>query len=262
MNILNKILATKKAEVAELRQRFTLKAFEDLHFFNALSISFKGTLENSSDINIIAEVKKASPSKGIIRQNFEHQSIAWKYMHAGADAVSVLTDTKYFQGSINYLKDIAQIKSVPLLRKDFIIDEYQVYQAKAYGADFILLIAEALSESQIKDLTYAANEIGLEVLLEIHSENQLKKIDLDFNDIIGINNRDLSTFCVDLNTSVKIAEMLPRHVKVIAESGFTNKASIEKIKDSKIDGILVGEHFMRSDKIEDEISKFKKWCRR
>lgn len=262
MNILDKIVESKKEEVSKLKNEFTLSDFEDFTFFNSSIISFKEKLKENRGLSIIAEIKKASPSKGMIREDFNHTEIADIYMKNGADAVSVLTDENYFQGSITFVEDIARKKTAPLLRKDFLFDVIQVYQSKAYGADFILLISEILSHNQIQELSKAAIELGMEVLLEVHSSKELDKIDFELNDLIGINNRDLTTFNVDLQTTVNIADLLPDNVKIISESGFGKSENVDKVINTKVDGLLVGEHFMRSEKIGEELSKFQEWCTR
>lgn len=262
MTILDEIVEVKKDEVKILHRDFTLSRFSDEQYFDSKTISLYEQIKNEKYISIIAEIKKASPSKGIIREDFNHIDIAEQYMDAGVAGISVLTDVNFFKGSIEYLNQIAKIKTLPLLRKDFIIDEYQVYEAKANGADLILLICEILSETQVKELTHAANEIGLEVLLELHSVEQLPKIDFKTNNIVGINNRDLKTFKVDINNSIDISKLLPESIAVIGESGFSAKVDVDKIKNEKIDALLVGEHFMRSSNILDEVKKFKEWCYR
>jgi indole-3-glycerol phosphate synthase len=153
------------------------------------------------------------------------------------------------------------MSNIPLLRKDFIIDELQIFQSKAFGADVILLIAEELSKSQIKDFTQIASKIGLEVLLEIHSEDQLNKIDFDTNKIIGINNRDLTTFNVDIYTTLKLKKLLPIDISIISESGISSSENIQLLKTNHIDGVLVGEYFMKSMNLEYELAQFKKWCK-
>lgn len=260
MNILNQIEVIKKEEVKKLRKEYTLSRFKDSEYFEMEQINFSEAIKNNQGISIIAEVKKASPSKGIIREDFNHLKIAEIYMNKGANAISVLTDSLFFKGSINYLNEIAKRKTVPLLRKDFIIDEYQIYEAKANGADAILLIAEMLSKNQISELTYAANEINLDVLLELHSSNQIEKIDFEKNMNIGINNRDLTTFEVDLNTINNIAEHIPKENILVAESGIKNKDDIDFIKSTRANAILVGEHFMASENINNELLKFVDWC--
>jgi indole-3-glycerol phosphate synthase len=260
MNFLNEILDAKKTEISKLKGHYTLSSFKEMELFEKNSISLIDSLKNHTALSIIAEIKKASPSKGIIREDFNHISIAKIYFESGANAVSVLTDVNFFKGSINYLKDIAAIKNVPLLRKDFIIDEFQIFQSKAFGADSLLLISEALSQNQIAELTQAAQEINLEVLLELHSENQLDKIDFENNKLIGINNRNLNDFTVDLSTSVNIAKKLPDSVTVVAESGIENEKDIQILKENDLNAILVGEYFMRNENIDAAFTQLKKWC--
>lgn len=260
MTFLKEILDEKKTEVSKLKGYYTLSSFREMDFFENNTISLNRSLENDKAISIIAEIKKGSPSKGIIKENFDHNSIAKTYFESGADAVSVITDVNFFKGSINYLKDIAVIKNVPLLRKDFIIDEYQIFESKAFGADSILLISEILSKDQIAELSQAAHEISLEVLLELHSENQLDKIDFDTNKIIGINNRNLEDFSVDLNTSINISNLLPDSVTVVAESGIENEMDIQTLREHNVNAILVGEYLMRSENIESEFIQLKNWC--
>ncbi|RJP61252.1 MAG: indole-3-glycerol phosphate synthase TrpC [Ignavibacteriales bacterium] len=262
MTILDEIVEVKKEEVKKLRKEFTLSRFSDFQFFESEPMSLHKRISSDKNLSIIAEIKKASPSKGIIRENFNHTDIAKIYFENEVSGISVLTDNNFFKGSIEYLNSIAKIKSAPLLRKDFIIDEYQVYEAKANGADVILLICEILSEEQVRELTHAANELNLEVLLELHSEEQLNKVDFEIHNIVGINNRNLKTFEVDINNSIDICKQIPRNVCVVAESGFSDKTSVDKVKNEKIDALLVGEHFMRAENISDELRKFKDWCNR
>ena len=260
MNFLNEILDTKKTEISKLKERYSLSSFKEMEFFENNIISLREALDKSKAISIIAEIKKASPSKGIIREDFNHVSIAKTYFESGANAVSILTDLNFFQGSIEYLKDINSFKNAPLLRKDFIIDEYQIFESKAYGADSVLLICEVLSKNQITELTQAANEIGLEELLELHSENQLDKINYDINKIIGINNRNLNDFSVDLSTSINISKQLPDFVTVVAESGIEDEKDIQTLKENNVDAILVGEYLMRSENIGAAFTQLKEWC--
>jgi indole-3-glycerol phosphate synthase len=260
MNFLNEILEVKKTEISMLKGRYSLSSFREMEFFESNTISLRESLVESPTTSIIAEIKKASPSKGIIKEDFDHIEIAKTYFEFGANTVSILTDVKFFKGSIEYLKDIAAVKNTPLLRKDFIIDEYQVFESKAFGADSVLLICEVLSKNQITELTHAASEIGLEVLLELHSANQLDKIDYEINNIIGINNRDLYDFSVDLNTSVNISEQLPDFITIVAESGITDEEDIQTLKEHNVDAILVGEYLMRSENIGAALTQLKEWC--
>ena len=260
MAILDEILDLKKEEVKKLRSEFSISRFKDSEFFEKECLNFLKTLSRDETISIIAEIKKASPSKGVIKGDFNHLKIAEEYTSAGANAISVLTDRKFFQGHINFLKEIAQLKSVPLLRKDFIIDEYQVFEAKANGADVILLIAEALSSPQIQELTHCAKEIGMEVLLEFHSEKELDKINPSTNKIIGINNRDLKTFKVDIKTTEYLSNKIQGDFILVSESGISAKEDIDYLKTTKTNAVLVGEHLMRSDGITDSIRQLKEWC--
>ncbi|MCU7496156.1 MAG: indole-3-glycerol phosphate synthase TrpC [Ignavibacteria bacterium] len=260
MNILDKILEEKKEEVKSLRSSYRLCDFYDSPFYGRSALSLKGKIEGEKNLSIIAEVKKASPSKGLIKKDFNHLEIANIYMQQGASAISVLTDKKFFQGSIEFLKDIAAVRTVPLLRKDFIIDVFQVHEARASGADAILLIAEALSKGQISELTNAASEAGLEVLLEIHSERQLDKIDFSVNGLIGINNRNLETFVTDLNTTLGVSAALPDDVVIVSESGISSPESVEIIKKTRAGAILVGEHLMGKDDAALALRELKQWC--
>jgi len=260
MRFLDEIIDVKKEEVKKLRSEFSLSRFKDSEFFEKNCLDFNETLSKDGVISIIAEIKKASPSKGIIKEDFNHLKIAEVYANAGADAISVLTDQKFFMGHINFLNEIAQIKSVPLLRKDFIIDEYQVFEAKSNGADVILLIAEALSPQQIRELTHCAKENGMETLLEFHSENQLDKIDTSINKIVGINNRDLKTFKVDIKTTECLSKKIPGEITLVSESGISTLDDINFLKKTRTNAILVGEHLMRSSSITDSLKQLKEWC--
>ncbi|MCX6149454.1 MAG: indole-3-glycerol phosphate synthase TrpC [Ignavibacteriales bacterium] len=260
MNILDKIVDSKKQEVKKLRKEFSIEDFEKSPLFNKLSYSLMNHISSDKNISIIAEIKKASPSKGILKEDFNHLEIARAYFSQNVNGISVLTDEKYFQGNILYLKDIAEIKNKPLLRKDFIFDELQVYEAKANGADAILLIAEVLSATQIKELTLTAQQVGLEVLLELHSENQISKIDFGLNKLIGINNRNLESFITDIQTTVNISKLIPDDVLLVSESGIKSKSDVNILKTAEIDAVLVGKYFMKAKDIEESINEFKSWC--
>lgn len=261
MNILDKILKVKKEEVQVLRSDFPLSRFADSPFFSKKPLSLIERFRSDRNISIIAEVKKASPSKGILVENFDHMRIAGIYSTGGADALSILTDKTFFMGDIKYLREIASIKTTPLLRKDFIIDPLQILEARSNGADAVLLIAEALGKWQIKELTSAAQETDMEVLLELHSSAQLEKIDFSSNKLIGINNRNLESFVTDLNTTKNIAGLLPDDVFIVSESGINSRADLEIIQKTKASAILVGEYFMKSADISKSLQEFKQWCR-
>jgi len=260
MDFLTEILEAKKQEIAELKRKYSFSSFSNFKFWKAPTINFRQQIIDDKEIKLIAEIKKASPSKGVLLNDFNHLQIAEDYMLGGADAISILTDKLFFKGNISFLNDVAQVKTIPLLRKDFIIDEYQIFEAKANGADIILLIAEALSETQIKDLINTSEELGLSVLLEMHNENQLPKISFDKIFILGINNRDLLTFNVDLNTTISIKEKLPANLPVISESGILCKADIKLLQNSKVNGFLIGEFLMKANNRIEKLKELKRWC--
>jgi indole-3-glycerol phosphate synthase len=260
LNILDQIVEVKKEEVKKLKRKYSLNSFKEMMFFESDTFKFSNKVKANQNISIIAEIKKASPSKGIICEDFNHLKIAETYFACGTDAVSVLTDEKFFKGNINYLKEIASIKGTPLLRKDFIIDEFQVFQSKGNGADIILLISELLSKSQINELTLAAKETGLEVLLELHSEKQLDKIDFEVNNILGINNRNLEDFSIDLHTTLKLSKLIPDESILVAESGINKKEDIDYLTKANINAVLIGELLMSSKNIKQKFDELQKWC--
>jgi indole-3-glycerol phosphate synthase len=262
MNILEQIVEVKKDEVKSLRSEFRYRHFSDSEFFDLPVLSMKGAVMAENDISIIAEIKKASPSAGIIREDFNHLEIADIYMENEVDAISVLTDQNFFQGHISFLSDIAKSRIVPLLRKDFIIDDIQIYEARSNGADCILLIAEILSGNQLAELTHAAVELGLETLVEIHSAGQIQKFNFLNNSLVGINNRNLENFKVNLESTAELADLIPDQVALVSESGIKSSEDLDFLKETRINAVLVGEHFMRQTDISREIAKFKKWAHR
>lgn len=262
-NILSEIVDVKKEEVTVLKRDKSLSQFRDSKFWNQKSKGIEKAFKAKKSLSLISEIKKASPSKGILRDDFDHLKIAEIYSANDVDVISVLTDKNFFKGDILFLREIAERFDTPLLRKDFIISEYQVFEAKANGANIILLISEILSENQIKELTHAAYENNLEVLLELHSSEQIEKIDFNYNKIIGINNRDLRTFTVDVNRSVIIGNTLKKEnpeFVIIGESGFSGRDSVDIAKTGIVDGLLVGEYFMRATDIDYSVKQFKEWC--
>jgi indole-3-glycerol phosphate synthase len=263
-NILKEILNNKRKELERQKKLVTVEQLKEQikdlpkcrNFHKAV------TKPNNRGINVIAEVKKVSPSAGVIRKDFDAVEIAKIYEQCGADAISVLTDEKYFQGRLEYLTAIKKAVSVPVLRKDFIIDEYQIYEARAAGADAILLIAEASEpkEGKILDLMILAAELSLTTLLEVHSAEELLRVRnlIDFPkahySVLGINNRDLTTMKVDLNTTIRLAELTGNIKGLVAESGIKTKADVEKMKKAGVTAALVGQTLCES---EDIASKFK-----
>jgi indole-3-glycerol phosphate synthase len=215
------------------------------------------TATKDDPYRIIAEVKKASPSKGIIREDFDPLFIAQEYARAGVDAISVLTEPHFFQGDIEYLTGIRRYVPTPLLRKDFIVDKYQVLEAAVYGADFILLIATALSKDKLKELLNFSRHLGMEALVEIHDKTDLKKAIFAGSDIIGVNHRNLETLEMDMNLTEKLMPLIPNGKIIVAESGINDKKTIEDLSKIGVDAFLIGEHFMRQENIYEEVKKLK-----
>lgn len=207
--------------------------------------ALREALRREGRVNIIAEVKRRSPSKGIIREEFDHISIARSYEDAGAAAVSVLTEEEFFGGSLDFLRDIRKVVRIPLLRKDFIFDEYQVYEAAEAGAAAILLIAAILGDRLLTELMSRADELGLDALVEVHTEEEMRRVAQTEARIIGVNNRDLKTFEVDLSTSLKLAPLAPATAILVSESGIDSGKAIDRLKSAGYSGVLVGERLMR-----------------
>ncbi|UCC22280.1 MAG: indole-3-glycerol phosphate synthase TrpC [Planctomycetota bacterium] len=262
-NILEKIIADKRAEVDERRKARSLDELRDevasmgkcRNFYKAV------TKRNRRGLNVIAEVKKASPSAGVIREDFDAAAIARTYKECGADAISVLTDEKYFQGRLEYVSQIKGAVDLPVLRKDFIIDKWQVYESRAAGADAILLIAEALPAGVLMDLMLAAAELTLTVLLEVHGADTLMQVRSVVGfpkkgySVLGINNRDLTTMEVDLNTTGRLAGLLDDKNELVAESGIKTRADVEKLKSVGVKAVLVGQVLCESDDIEAKFAE-------
>jgi len=215
----------------------------------------KSTPENP--YRIIAEIKKASPSKGIIREDFDPIVIAKEYEKGGADALSILTEPHWFKGNIEYLGMVRRYVPIPLLRKDFIIDEYQILEALVYGADFILLIAKALSQKELKRLLEYTRHLGMEALVEVHDKIDLTKAIFAGADIIGINHRNLETFEMDMDLSKRLIPLIPNSKIIVAESGINNHETVVELSKAGADAFLVGEHFMRQDDISSALRELK-----
>ena len=254
---LDKIIETKALVVAEQKAQESLK---EIHSKASDSSPPKGFIDairkrdQQGLVSVIAEIKKASPSKGIIRKEFLPEEIARQYERKNATCLSILTDEEYFQGSLNYLESIRASVNLPLLRKDFTIDEYQIYQSKAYGADCILLIASVLTDAQLQEYKEIAESIGLDVLVEIHNKDELRRITpIDFS-LIGINNRNLSTFDVDLNTTKELSSEIEDKL-VVSESGIKTNEDIDKILSFGVLNFLVGESFMRAEDPGEALEK-------
>ena len=219
-------------------------------------MDFKAALK-ADGISIISEVKKASPSRGIISEDFRPTEQAKAYEEAGADAISCLTEEHFFKGADKYLADIRASVNLPILRKDFIFDEYQIYEAKVLGADAVLRIAAILSEEELIKLSRLAASLGLFCLTEVHNEEELQKVVRCKCDIIGINNRDLKTFHVDLNTTKRLAKLVPYDAVLVSESGMKNGNDIKEVKEYGADAVLIGETLMRSGDIKNTINELR-----
>jgi len=243
MNILEKIVAHKRIEISENRLNMPTDKLEKREFFDRPVISLTKSLLDENGTGIIAEFKRHAPSRGIINANADVVNVTTAYASNGAAALSVLTDTNFFGGS-NVDLERARINKIPILRKDFIIDEYQIIEAKAIGADVILLIAACLTPARVKQLAGFARSLGLEVLLEIHNEEELEHI-CDECDIVGVNNRDLKFFTVDVNQSLELSDKIPANKVKISESGITDTDTIHMLRSACFKGFLIGENFMR-----------------
>ena len=215
---------------------------------------FEGTLK-SPDISFICEIKKASPSKGVIAKDFPYLEIAKDYEEAGAAAISVLTEPDFFQGSNSYLKQISEKVSIPILRKDFTIDEYQIYEAKTIGADAILLICTLLDTKTLCRYIEICNSLGISALVEAHSNGEVKSALAAGARIIGVNNRDLRTFDVDISTSIHLRSLVPPEVIFIAESGIKSSEDVRLLRQAGVDGVLIGETLMRATDKKSELNK-------
>ena len=243
MNILEKIITHKKTEVAEAKAAVPVAELEKRAFFTREVLSLKASLGDPRKTGIIAEFKRRSPSKGVINDKVSVVEVTKGYTEAGAACLSVLTDRNFFGGSPADL-EAARVNAIPILRKDFIIDEYQIVEARAMGADVILLIAACLKPVEVRRLARVADSLGLEVLLEIHNEEELDHI-CDETRIVGVNNRDLKTFTVDIERSIRLSQQMPVDKLLIAESGINRVETIWHMRDSGFHGFLVGEHFMK-----------------
>ena len=244
MNILDKIIEQKKQEVAEAKKEMSLAELKDSEYFQRDTFSLKESVKSGS--GIISEFKRQSPSKGIINDQVDVLDVAKSYQKFGASGISILTDSEFFGGKLEDLLKVRNEISIPILRKDFMIDEYQFYEAKANGADVILLIAACLSPNQVQEFTELSHKLGLEVLLEIHTEEELKHFNKNIN-LVGINNRNLQDFKVDLQHSVNLKNLLPKEVLTVAESGIYSIEDFKFLKEKGFDGFLMGEYFMRNE---------------
>ena len=256
MDILDKILAHKKKEVDERKGLFPVKLLEKSIYFPGKAVSLKKYLQRPDKSGVIAEIKRRSPSKGMINSHVSVEKTSIGYMQAGASALSVLTDYQFFGGTNEDLKTARNFNFCPILRKEFIIDEYQVIEAKSIGADVILLIAAALTPDRLRQLATLAQSLGLEVLMEVHNEDELNRNLHEEVDLIGVNNRNLKTFEVSIDTSRNLATAIPGQYVKVTESGISAPETSVELRQCGFEGFLIGETFMKHSRPELACSKF------
>ena len=245
MSILEKIVANSKAGLTQKKAELPIKQIKSsLENLDLPRGKFKENISNKDEA-IIAEIKKASPSAGVIEEEFDPVKKAIEYEAFGASALSILTEEDFFMGSVDHLKDVKEITTLPILRKDFMIDEYQIYESKLIGADCILLIASILSDQQIKDFINISQQLELDYLIEVHDENELRRVEHFEDALIGVNNRNLKTFEVDLDNSVRLRNAFKQKNIFIAESGIKSREDINYLKLNNINVFLIGESLMR-----------------
>lgn len=258
-DILKEIVQKKKEKILLARQQLPEDDLKSRVQGLAPTRPFIEAIHKPRTISLIAEIKKASPSRGIIRQNFDHQEIAKAYQEAGVQAISVLTEEDYFGGNISYLSEVKNLVAVPLLRKDFILEPYQIYESRLYGADAILLIADILTKDKLTELMQIADGLGLDYLVEVHDERELKKVLNLKVPLIGINNRDLHTLEVDFKTTEKLFPLIPKDKVVVVESGIKSYQDVLFLKILGVHAVLIGEAFMEANDIKQKIEEIMGW---
>ncbi|HET8864874.1 MAG TPA: indole-3-glycerol phosphate synthase TrpC [Gracilimonas sp.] len=244
-NILEKITEQTAEDLAKRKRELSFADFNSFEGFEKDRVSFKKALNGNEAVSIIAEVKKASPSKGIIRPDFDPVDIALRYEEGGASAISVLTDEPFFKGDLQYLEAISKRVQLPLLRKDFIIDPYQIKEARAFGADAVLIIVAITEGKQLEELIHASNEFGLDALVECYDQDDLDRLDFDLVNILGVNNRDLKNFEVDVHRGISILKQAPEGTVLVSESGLSSGKDLALLQKEGIHSALIGEYFMR-----------------
>lgn len=256
MNILDEIIANKRTEVSERKSLYPTKLLEKSIYFASPTVSLRKYIQRPDKSGVIAEIKRKSPSKGVLNKNVSIERTSIGYMQAGASALSILTDTKFFGGANEDLTTARKFNFCPILRKDFTIDEYQIIEAKSIGADAILLIAAALEAKTAESLAKFAHSLGLEVLLEVHDEEELKNVSNVDADLIGVNNRSLKTFEVSIEVSKRLASLIPKGKVKVSESGLSDPAAIAELKKVGYEGFLIGETFMKHGRPEEAAMDF------
>jgi indole-3-glycerol phosphate synthase len=257
--ILDQIVADNSLELETRKRNSPVEELQRVVGEQPLPLDMASALQGEGGkVQLIAEVKKASPSRGVIRSDFNPVEIAQTYASNGASAISVLTEPRYFQGSLNYLKEIREAlgsKRVPLLRKDFIVDPYQVYESRAYGADSLLLIVAILIPDKLEELLGLSHQLGLSCLVEVHNESELEIALRSQTRIVGINNRDLRNFTVDISTTQRLRPLIPADRIVVSESGIKDHSDIEKLRECGVDAVLIGESLMSAPDIAVKIKE-------
>lgn len=243
--ILEQIVEQTEIDLRKRKRKVSFSDFDSFENFERKRRPFGNALKNEGTVSIIAEIKKASPSKGVIRKDFDPRRIAGQYREGGASALSVLTDEPAFQGSLDFLRIASEEGQLPVLRKDFIIDPYQVKEARAYGADAVLLITTITEGNQLDELLHAAGEFGLECLVECYSEEDFGQVNFKSVDILGVNNRDLKNFEVDLHRGIELLHKAPEGTILVSESGLSSAEDLKLLKEEGIHAALIGEYFMR-----------------
>lgn len=262
--ILDEIYKHKLLEISQRKVQCPLEQLEaalsNLPATHDLEAALKAASRTSGGLGLIAEIKAASPSRGVLRRDINPSQIALEYQEGGASAISVLTDKKFFQGKLAHLEAVRRVVKLPILRKDFIIDRYQIIEARASGADAVLLIAAILDEKTLNVFLDTASQLGLDSLVEVHTEEELRKVLNTPATLIGINNRDLHTFTVDLKTTLRLRPLIPGDRTVVSESGVKTRADVRFLEDAGIDAILVGEALVQSGDIGEKIKELMGWA--
>ena len=243
--ILEQIVEQTSVDLNKRRRKASFRDLESFDQYERDRRDFSGALMHEGQVSIIAEVKKASPSKGLIRPDFDPKRIAGQYQAGGASAISVLTDEPAFQGSLDYLQTVSEEVELPVLRKDFIIDPYQIKEARAYGADAVLMIVNITEGNQLQELLHAAEEFGLECLVECYTIEDFNRLDFGMVNVLGVNNRDLHSFEVDVHRGISILQKAPQETVLVSESGLSSAEDLKLLYDEGIHAALIGEYFMR-----------------
>jgi len=251
--ILTKIIEEKRREIEAAKDRLTFAQMQKRLRVLPSGRNFKAAISKEHEINLIAEIKKASPSKGVFRHEFDLLKIAQVYRAYGAKAISILTDEKFFRGKLEYLELVRKNVYLPILRKDFILDKYQLYESKLFGADAVLLIAEILSQSELFNFLEICKNLAMDAVIEVHGEEDIKKALSVEAQIIGINNRDLHTFNVNLEITSNLINSIPKNKVIISESGISTYEDVMFLKSLGVNAVLIGEAFMKSDDIGSKI---------